>query len=87
MISLYDYLIKHIKINVDKKFIKKFYQIQKRKGIFKIDLDIVVGWLNVKLDNLIFTLKKTYIKDQDYIITTETKKEKKWGGHLKKKYY
>ena len=63
-----------------------YFRINTNENDFIIDLDDVWSWIGysqkVKAKQLI---QKKFIKDVDYIIFTENKKEHKKGGHNKEK--
>lgn len=82
--NLYKYLIKHIDFDIDDKFVKEFYNIQKNKNKYNVDIDVVSKWLGAKVENLIDTLKTNYIESEDYIVKIGHKtKKKSWGGSKK----
>lgn len=86
--NLYNYLLKHIDFDVDKQFIKQFYEIQKNKSRYNVDLDDVVKWLDVKSESMIDTLKLSYQENEDYVVKLNAKpKKKNLGGSEKKSYY
>jgi hypothetical protein len=68
--DLYKYLIRHIDFDIDANFVKEFYHIQKNKYKYKynVDIEVISKWLNAKVENLIDTLKKNYIENEDYIV-------------------
>ena len=83
-----DFLKKYSTIS--NKFIDDFYNIMNEDYIekmneFLIDSDLLQKWLNIKSrDNLVNTLKKSYVIKVDYDIEIITKKVH--GGHNKKIY-
>lgn len=86
--NLYKYLIRHIDFNIDVNFVKEFYDIQKQKSKYNVDIYVVSKWLDAKVENLIDTLKKNYMEGEDYIVKIGDKiKKRKWGGSKKKSYY
>lgn len=51
-------------------------------------MDIVSEWLEAKVENLIYTLKKSYNENDDYVVKIDVKpKEKGHGGSKKKTYF
>jgi phage anti-repressor protein len=85
---MYEYLIKHIDFDIDKEFVKQFYQIQKNKSEFNVDVDVVADWLEAKTENLVDTLKYSYKENEDYIVKLDVKpKNKNHGGSKKKSYF
>jgi len=83
------FLAKYSTVNA--RFIYDFYDILKEDFIdkydeFLIDGDILCKWLKIKnRHNFVATVKRSYRKDIDYIITT-IKNKKGRGGHNIKKY-
>jgi len=81
-------MLKHINFDVDRAFIKQFYEIQKNKSEYNVDLDTVADWLGADVDNLIRTLKHSYEENEDYIVRLNAKPKKKdLGGSEKKSYF
>lgn len=57
--------------DVDIEFIKEFIEIRegdKKHDPFRIDLDLMANWLNMRKDNLKNTLVTSYVKKIDYIL-------------------
>lgn len=87
-ITLQEYLIKNSGVN--RQFIKDFIAIQQSDITreyypFVIDLELIIRWLQInQKGHLKETLKKSYIKNRDYILLSPRRKQKKnHGGHNK----
>jgi hypothetical protein len=74
--GLYAFILDHIKISIDRNFIKEFYEMQMNPGYYKIELNTVVKWLSVNKREFITTLKRTYRKDDDYIVIEKDLKKR-----------
>ncbi len=86
-ISLQEYLIKYS--NIDRQFIKDFIAIQqsdisREYYPFVVNLEMIMKWLQItQKGHLKETLKKTYLKNFDYILLSPDRKQTRRGGHNK----
>ena len=87
-ITLQEFLVK--KSHVDRQFINEFIEIQNTDIMqehypFIINIELIIKWLQItRKNNLKKTLKKSYVKHEDYIVLLPREQhDRKHGGHNK----